>query len=98
MDASSTPTAASPPPRIVPPTAGSRARGNAVAMATMSATNVIRTLRRVPRNRKPSSTEERPPRPASSGAAERSGGREGSLHTAQSAAKNVTTSTVYVHA
>ena len=91
--ASSTPTAASPPPSTTAPMAGSRARGNAVVMATMSARKVIRRFGREPRKRRPSTTEARPPRvPEAAAASPRCGGRDGSRHTAYRAARKVTTS------
>ena len=62
VEASSMPTVVSPPPIMRAPTAGSSARGWARIMATRSMMNVMRRLGRVPRNRKPSTTDRSPAR------------------------------------
>ncbi|MDQ0619947.1 hypothetical protein QFZ33_003971 [Arthrobacter globiformis] len=90
-DASRMPTVVSPPPIMRAPMAGSSARGWARIIAMRSRMNVIRRLGRVPRNRKPSTTDRIPARPASS-----PGGMGGSFSRAQKAKTKLTTSSVYV--
>ena len=72
------PTVDSPPPIITAPMAGISARGWARIMATRSIMNVIRRLGRVPRKRKPSTTDRSPARPAFP-----EGGIDGSRNRAQ---------------
>ena len=83
------PTVASPPPIITAPIAGSSARGWAKIMATRSMTKVMRRLGRVPRKRKPSTTDRSP-----AGRACSPGGMAGSFSSAQNAKAKLTTSIV----
>ena len=96
MAATSTPVVVSPPPRYSTPTAGNSTRGIAVIIATRSTRNVMRTLRCVPRYRRPSTTDPRPSR--SRRCADGSGGTGGSRSSAVSANVNSTASTAYAHA
>ncbi|MCB5281515.1 hypothetical protein BJQ89_01260 [Arthrobacter sp. ES1] len=93
VEASRMPTVVSPPPIMTAPIAGRSARGWARIIATRSITKVIRKLGRVPRNRKPSTTERRP-----AGRACSPGGMAGRRRRAHRAKAKVATSTVYVQA
>ena len=77
------------PPIMTAPTAGSSARGCARIIATRSMMKVMRTLGRVPRNRKPSTTDRRPALPASL-----PGGIGGSRSSAQNAKAKLSRSSV----